>query len=525
MKAAQATEEYHYLDFFGLRHNPFPVAPDADNFYLSAQIDEIITEIVHGIDLRKGFMVLAGEVGLGKTTIGLRVMGILEEKGIETSLVFHTTYQDVELLNEINRDFDLKPESLTLSDQMWALNNFLLEKYRQGKNCAIIIDDAQNLSLKTLELIRMISNLEAHHEKLVQILLIGQPEMTDKLNSRELRQLKSRIIIKKVVKPLNPEELKTYLHFKLNMAGNNGLITINKKALKKIYQFTAGNLRQVNILMDRCLYVALFHNTKEINELSIQEACTDLEQDEFRKRGNKLKLLLPTLVLIALITLGSASFIYQQVFRDGYAAGRTELSSSMQQITPASQAGVLQFKIPKFKKGSTHHPEKNSPAHAIKNSAAIPRAVIDFLEGYNLTIYQILFFSALKVQKFEKVTESIFDQTGYRLISLEKLHHNIQAKYGTLIYSSGPQGKDKYYLFWKPTIRFEKFYYNYKGKNIYVLQERLAKMNLYNVDIDGIVGKNLMRAIIKFQVQAGLPVTGYPDAKTVFLLCHQEANS
>jgi len=118
MKAAQATEEYNYLNFFGLRHNPFPVAPDAENFYLSAQIDEIITEIVHGIDSRKGFMVLAGEVGLGKTTIGLRVMGILEEKENETSLVFHTTYQDVELLNEINRDFDLNPERLILSDQM-----------------------------------------------------------------------------------------------------------------------------------------------------------------------------------------------------------------------------------------------------------------------------------------------------------------------------------------------------------------------------------------------------------------------
>ena len=525
MKAAQATEEYNYLNFFGLRHNPFPVAPDAENFYLSAQIDEIITEIVHGIDSRKGFMVLAGEVGLGKTTIGLRVMGILEEKGIETSLVFHTTYQDVELLNEINRDFDLNPERLILSDQMWALNNFLLEKYRQGKNCAIIIDDAQNLSLKTLELIRMISNLEAYHEKLVQILLIGQPEMMDKLNSRELRQLKSRIIIKKVVKPLSPEELKTYLHFKLNMAGNNGLITINKKALKKIYQFTAGNLRQINILMDRCLYVALFHNTKEINELSIQEAYTDLEQDESRKRGNKLKLPLATFVPIALIAaLGSAYFIYLQVFGDGY-ADRTQPSSSMEQITPAPQAKVLWFKIPKFKKGSTHHPENNQPAHAIKDSAAIPRAVIGFLGGYNLSIYEIPFFSALKAQKFEEVTESIFDQTGYRLISLEKLSSHIQKKYGTLSYSPRSQGKGNYYLFWKPTIRFERFYYNYKGQNIYILQERLAKMNLYNAKIDGIVGKNLMKAIVKFQVQAGLPVTGYPDAKTVFLLCHQEANS
>lgn len=525
MKAAQATKEYDYLDFFGLQHNPFPVAPDTENFYISAQIDEIITEIVHGIDSRKGFMVLAGEVGLGKTTIGHRVMGILEEKGIETSLVFHTTYQDVELLNEINRDFDLKPESLILSDQMWTLNNFLLEKNRQGKNCAIIIDDAQNLSFKTLELIRMISNLEADHEKLVQILLIGQPEMMDKLNSRELRQLKSRIIIKKVVKPLNPEELKTYLQFKLNMAGNKGLITINKRALKKIYQFTAGNLRQVNILMDRCLYVAFFHNTKEINKLSIQEAYADLEQDESRKRRNKLKLLLATSASIAFIALGSAYFLYRQVSGDGY-DDRILPSTSVQQQPSALQSKAPAAKITNLQKGSNnHHVENNPPAHAIKDSAGIPIAVIDFLGGYNLSMCEIPFFSALKAQRFEELTESIFDRTGYRLIRLEKLPSHIQKKYGTLSYSPRPQGKGKYYLFWKPTIRFKRFYYNYKGQNIYPLQERLAKINLYNANIDGIVGKNLMQAIIKFQVRAGLPVTGYPDAQTVFLLCHQEAKS
>ena len=524
MKTAKATEEYRYIDFFGLQYNPFPVAPDAENFYLSAQIDEIITEIVHGIVLRKGFIVLAGEVGLGKTTIGLRVMGILEEKGIETSLVFHTTYQDVELLNEINRDFDLKPESLILSDQMWALNNFLLEKNRQGKNCAIIIDDAQNLSLKTLELIRMISNLEAYHEKLVQILLIGQPEMIDKLDSKELRQLKSRIIIKKVLKPLSPEELKTYLLFKLNMAGNKGLITITKKALKKIYQFTAGNLRQVNILMDRCLYVGFFHNTTEINKLSIQEAYTDLEQGGFRKRGNKLKLLLSILAPVALIALGSAYFFYRQVLGDGY-DGRILPSTFVQQQPLPLQSRAPAAKIYNFKKSSTHHPENNSPAHTVKGNAGIPGDVFDFLGGYNLSMYEIPFYNALKAQRLEEVTESIFDQTGYRLIRLEKLPTHIQRKYGTLSYFSRPQGKGNYYLFWKPSIRFERFYYHYKGQNIYVLQERLAKINLYNANIDGIVGKNLMQAIVKFQVQAGLSVTGNPDAQTVFLLCHQEVNN
>jgi len=180
--------EMRYLDYFGLRFNPFPVVPDVENFFLSRNIDRVITEIVHGIDTRKGFMVLTGEIGLGKTTICRKIMNILEEKGTETSLVFHTAYQDVELLREINRDFGLEAGTLNLGTQMKVLNDFLLSRNAEGRNCTIIIDDAQNLSNKSLELIRMISNLETDHQKLVQILLIGQPELVDKLNSSDLRQ-------------------------------------------------------------------------------------------------------------------------------------------------------------------------------------------------------------------------------------------------------------------------------------------------------------------------------------------------
>ncbi len=188
--------ETKYLDYFGLSFNAFPVVPDVDNFFLSRNIDQVITEIVHGIDTRKGFMVLTGEIGLGKTTICRKIMKILEEKQVETSLVFHTAYQDVELLREINFDFGLEAGTLDLGSQMKSLNNFLLSKNAEGKNCTIIIDDAQNLSHKSLELVRMISNLETDHQKLVQILLIGQPELIDKLNSPDLQTKKNKRIRK-----------------------------------------------------------------------------------------------------------------------------------------------------------------------------------------------------------------------------------------------------------------------------------------------------------------------------------------
>jgi len=135
-------ESTPYLNFFGLNQNPFPVAPDNLNFYISDNIDQILSNLVHGIVSRKGFMVLTGDIGLGKTTISRRIINILEKKGVETSLVFHTTYQDVELLKEINRDFGLKSNSQSYSDQMKLLSQFLLNQNRRGRNCAIIIDDA-----------------------------------------------------------------------------------------------------------------------------------------------------------------------------------------------------------------------------------------------------------------------------------------------------------------------------------------------------------------------------------------------
>ena len=203
MDTALLTEEQTHLEYFGFSQNPFPVTPDDENFYYSESIEQIIIELVHGIIARKGFMILTGDIGLGKTTISRKILHILAQKDVETSLIFHTSCQDVELLSEINWDFGLHPDTLNFSDQMRLLVDFLLEQNYEGKNCAIIIDDAQNLSTESLELIRMISNLEADHQKLVQILLIGQPELLDKLESQDLRQLKSRIIINKKVAPLS----------------------------------------------------------------------------------------------------------------------------------------------------------------------------------------------------------------------------------------------------------------------------------------------------------------------------------
>jgi len=507
MKSEMANEELRYLEYFGLEYNPFPVAPDNENFYISEHIDQILTELVHGIVARKGFMVLTGEIGLGKTTISRRIINILEEKGVETSLILHTFYQDVELLREINKDFGLYSDSLERSDQMRVLNEFLLNQSRAGKNCAIIIDDAQNLDSKSLELIRMISNLETDREKLVQILLIGQPELMDKLNSSELRQLKSRIIIKKEARPLNQNELKNYLLFKLNKAGNQGRTTITTGAFRKIHRYSKGNFRGVNIFMDRCLYVAFIHNTTDIGKSIVHEAYRDLNQAE---QGGGKRVFLFSLLAVLIIILGGAFSLDLFPEIDWLRSNRGTREEKVTENENREPAQITEKNI-----------DKRLLEEETQKEKSVPESVINFLSAYNLSEFAIPFVKAMKTGVFQEVTDSIFKKTGYQMIQLDTIPEDIRSRYGVLCLSFDKSGKENYLLFWRPTIRITKFYLGYRGEEIKRLEELLAGVNQYLYYIDGIVGPRLIMAVNRFQEEKGLEVSGFPDEKTIFLLCNE----
>ncbi|MBF0152605.1 MAG: AAA family ATPase [Magnetococcales bacterium] len=265
-----------FLDFLGLKRNPFPVSPDNEYFFLPSRIDALISEILHSIFTRKGFLVITGEVGLGKTTISQRILRLLDGEGVESALVFNTFLQGSDLLNEIVKDFGIATGDNTLQGRIEALNRFLMDRYAIGKNCAIIIDDAQNLSTESLELIRMISNLETNAEKLVQILLVGQPELIDKLNTHEMRQLKSRVVVHAEVRPLDREELKQYVYFKLSTAGSQGGVQISDRIFKVMHALTGGNPRRINNLMDRCLYGLFAYNTHRISRRLLMEVAAEV---------------------------------------------------------------------------------------------------------------------------------------------------------------------------------------------------------------------------------------------------------
>lgn len=264
-----------YLRRLGLEFNPFPVTPDASHYFLSSKTERCLMELLHCIETRKGFLLVTGDVGKGKTTLSRRLISMLKEEGTQVSLVFNSFLHGESLLSAINHDFGL-PHVEGISDQLRVLNEHLVGLYQQGKNCVIIIDDSQHLDVQSLELVRQISNLETNQTKLVQIVLIAQPEILTTLNFSEIRQLKSRIALHVQLTSFNETEVQDYISYRLNAAGHGGRIQVTRAALKLLTSASNGTPRRINLIMDRCLYILSVSSEFKITESAMKKAVADL---------------------------------------------------------------------------------------------------------------------------------------------------------------------------------------------------------------------------------------------------------
>src|SRR5262245_25725369 len=229
-----------YQAHFGLSQPPFNITPDPSFLYLSASHREGLAQLSYGIKGRKGFVVLTGEVGTGKTTLIRALLNDLNGSA-HTALIFSAIVSSADLLRTVCVEFGLiepKRSPKKRGDYIGSLNEFLLGSYRKGKNCALIIDESQNLSPEVLETIRLLSNFETSTEKLLlQILLIGQPELSVRLNSPELRQLKQRVVLRHHLHPLSLQECCEYVFHRLKVAGGDQSI-FTPTALETIYSYS-----------------------------------------------------------------------------------------------------------------------------------------------------------------------------------------------------------------------------------------------------------------------------------------------
>jgi general secretion pathway protein A len=276
-----------YAAYFGLKENPFTLSPEPRYLFLSEQHRNALNCLIYGIKEKKGFVLISGGIGLGKTTICRSLLGSLDDS-VETALIFNTAISDLDLLETVLGEYGIaiKSESRTKKNYIDALNDFLLQNFAAGKTAVLLIDEAQNLSHGVLEQIRMLSNLETETEKLIQIILIGQPELNNTLMLPALRQLNERITVRYDLKPLSLMEVREYIQHRLMVAHGPGSLKFTKGAFNLIYKFSEGIPRRTNALCDRALLIAYTKNTSKIDRKIVKLAVHDIGVNYFQKTMN-----------------------------------------------------------------------------------------------------------------------------------------------------------------------------------------------------------------------------------------------
>jgi len=264
-----------YKKFYGLKESPFNLTPDTRFLYLSKGHKEALAHLVYGIGERKGFMVITGEVGSGKTTLCRALVNQLGEN-TKVALILNSFLSETELLKSINEEFFLKSDNDSKKVLIDELNKFLIKEHSQGHNVVLIIDEAQNLSPETLEQIRMISNLETETDKLLQIVLMGQPEFNDVLMLPGFKQLNQRITVRYHLEAIDKDEILLYIQHRLKVAGAQKNITFDNEAVELLYEFSNGIPRLINIACDRCLLSGFVKNATEITAEIMKEAINEV---------------------------------------------------------------------------------------------------------------------------------------------------------------------------------------------------------------------------------------------------------
>ena len=268
-----------YNKFYYLKENPFNITADPEFFFPSSHHDEAFSHLIYGVHQRKGILVITGEIGTGKTTLCRILLNRLGED-TKTALILNPSFSDVQLLQIILKDLDIESRAKNKFSLVNALNEFLLKESNQGHNVVLIIDEAQNLGVKQLEQIRLLSNLETEKEKLLQIILVGQPELLDKLQLPTLRQLNQRVTVRYHLMPLDRNEMHNYIQHRLKVAtsSNNSSYGIHftDKAIDAIYESSRGTPRMVNILCDRALLAGYISETHMIDEHIVHKCIQEV---------------------------------------------------------------------------------------------------------------------------------------------------------------------------------------------------------------------------------------------------------
>lgn len=265
-----------YTKYFGFNEKPFTLTPNPRFIYLSRNHKEAFAHLLYGINNHYGFIELIGEVGTGKTTVLRTLLSQLNDEHYRSALIFNPCLSGIELLRSINQEFGIDASSEFANELLAELNRFLLQENSNGRTIILVIDEAQNLQPDVLEQVRLISNLETENDKLIQIVLAGQPELEALLYRPDLRQLNQRIAVRYRLRSMNQEETRAYIRHRMEVAGETGGVSFSRFAIKWIYLYTRGVPRMINILCDRALLIAYGDECRTVSAAIVSRAIKEI---------------------------------------------------------------------------------------------------------------------------------------------------------------------------------------------------------------------------------------------------------
>lgn len=538
-----------YTKYFGFNEKPFTLTPNPRFIYLSKNHKESFAHLLYGINNHYGFIELIGEVGTGKTTVLRTLLGQLGDEHYRSALIFNPCLSGVELLRSINQEFCLSSKSEFTNELLADLNKFLLDENSRGTTVVLVIDEAQNLRPEVLEQLRLISNLETENDKLIQIILAGQPELEELLGRPELRQLNQRIAVRYRLKPMSMNETRDYIRRRMEVAGETGGVSFSAYAIRWIYLYTSGVPRMINILCDRALLVAYGDEKRQITSGTVTRAIREILNVPQRRN---LKLVLFAVVAVALIIMVSMVSALWKPWKSGVNSGKLPVISNSAAILSSNKAAS---ELSKASPGAVSDSVRS--LSTLDQDAAHLQAINAILLRWNV--------SAIKSYEGhlslpEKATE-LFSSRNLRLTKIKgTLSQVINANFPFLLetHIAGSQGNyclsitsasaeaakiapalaerssiqlteleklasGTYYLIWNNFLQIpDNISVGNRKFEIRALQQLLKFAGAYSGPIDGIFGMASLEAIRSFQKQNLIPSDDSVGELTVAYLYHYD---
>ncbi len=498
-------------NILGLKFNPFAPASATEVYFFTQETREILEEFYYGITSRKGFMLLLGEVGVGKTSLLLQLLKKIEEdpsSNIHSAWIFNTSLGPRDFLSAIASDFGLEiKDSTSVSSIINELYDYFLKVNREGGNCAIVVDEAHNLPFESLETLRMLSNLEGEGTKLVQIVLAGQPELEAKLNTPQLRQLRSRIYIFRILSPFNERDTELYVSYKLSSAGSQ--IRLSKETKEFLYRVTGGNPRLIHLLMDRVLHILALNNSFTITRDVLKRAAQDMARynidikEKLSSSSAKRKWIFWVLLLVCAVACGAVFSFYVRIPKH---------------ILPSPQNSPsrgLDKKVSSSRKVEVRSTKKDHTGNNLVGD------IKKFLEPTSL-----LKLAPMLREAISKKDVNIFSSQlkGWTVLSLNKIPSTSSIFFSYFPWKKYTGEPPPYLVLWKPPFHINKKYpVSSPTADKLAVQKMLEELGYYKGPWDGKFGKKTLRAIKKFQIKMGLPITNGLDERTLFWICVEYA--